>query len=453
MRLDVRPQLVWVVIKREYLSRVKTKGFWLGTLLLPIFMAAMAFLPSLFLLKTAGALRLAIVDESGKIGTPFAERIRSAPADPAETKADLAKTPALAEEAPRRARALASKVTVTLETPAADAKAQNAELDRRVLAEEIDAWMRIPADVLTSNRAEYHGESVSNFVTQELLENRLSAVTRQVRLSEAGLDAAQIERLSEDVDIQTTRVTAEGGREESGMAGFFVAYFLFFLLFLTIMIWGQQVLTGVLEEKSSRIVEVIVAAVRPFEFLMGKLLGIAAVGMTQLSIWLGFMVLITAPAVVAALPMLASSGAKIPSIAPGLLIHFLAFFLLGFLLYASYFAAIGSAFNNLQEAQQTAGFLNFILVAPFICFMAIINDPDSALSVGLSFFPLFTPLLMMLRIAVKMPPVWQVAAGYLISILAVVGMVWLCGKIYRVGILMYGKKPTLPEIWKWLRYA
>jgi ABC-2 type transport system permease protein len=186
---------------------------------------------------------------------------------------------------------------------------------------------------------------------------------------------------------------------------------------------------------------------------MGKLLGIAAVGLTQLGIWLGFMVFITAPAVVAAVPMIAASSIKIPVIAPSLLIHFLAFFLLGFLLYASYFAAIGSAFNNLQEAQQTAGFLNFFLVAPFICFMAIINDPDSALSVGLSFFPLFTPLLMMLRIAVKMPPAWQVALGYLISIATVVGMVWVCAKIYRVGILMYGKKPTLQEIWKWMRYA
>lgn len=448
MPRNVRPDRIWVLIKREYGSRVKTKGFWLGTLLLPIFMAAMAFLPSLFLLKSRGALQLAIVDESGQIGERFAERIRTTTPDAAPGNA--AETP---PEPGKERRALASKVEATLVKPASDARAQAAELDSRVLAKEIDAWLRIPGDVLTANVVEYHGESVSNFVTQELLENRISAVVREFRLGQAGLDVAQIERLSEDVDLQTTRVTAEGGRRESGMAGFFVAYFLFFLLFITIMIWGQQVLTGVLEEKSSRIVEVIVSAVHPFEFLMGKLLGIAAVGLTQLGIWLGFMVFITAPAVVAAVPMIAASSIKIPVIAPSLLIHFLAFFLLGFLLYASYFAAIGSAFNNLQEAQQTAGFLNFFLVAPFICFMAIINDPDSALSVGLSFFPLFTPLLMMLRIAVKMPPAWQVALGYLISIATVVGMVWVCAKIYRVGILMYGKKPTLQEIWKWMRYA
>ena len=447
MARRVRFDRIWVLIRREYGSRVKTKGFWLGTLLLPIFMAAMAFLPSLFLLKSRGALQLVIVDESGRVGQAFAERIRTAPSSEAEEKGDGA------TEATRGRRPLATRVEAALEPPAADTKAQAAELDRRVLGKEIDAWLRIPADVLAANVVEYHGESVSNFVTQELLEGRLSAVVREVRLSGAGLDVAQIERLSEDVDLQTTRVTEQGGRRESGMAGFFVAYFLFFLLFITIMIWGQQVLTGVLEEKASRIVEVIVSAVSPFEFLMGKLLGIAAVGLTQLGIWLGFMVFITAPAVVAAVPMMSASGVQIPVIAPGLLIHFLAFFLLGFLLYASYFAAIGSAFNNLQEAQQTAGFLNFFLVAPFICFMAIINDPDSALSVGLSFFPLFTPLLMMLRIAVKMPPAWQVALGYLISIGTVVGMVWVCSKIYRVGILMYGKKPTLQEIWKWLRYA
>jgi ABC-2 type transport system permease protein len=222
---------------------------------------------------------------------------------------------------------------------------------------------------------------------------------------------------------------------------------------MSMMIWGQQVMTGVLEEKASRVVEVVISAVRPFELMMGKLLGIAAVGLTQLAIWLGFLVALTAPALAASIPFLAASDLKLPTIAPHLLLHFFAFFLLGFLLYASYFAAMGSAFNNIQEAQQTAGFLNFVLVAPFMAFPAIVNDPDSALSVGLSFFPLFTPLLMMLRIAVKMPPTWQVVLGYFISIAGVAAMVWLCAKIYRVGILMYGKKPTLPEIWKWVRYS
>jgi ABC-2 type transport system permease protein len=448
MRLD----RTFTILKREYLSRVKTKGFWIGTLLLPIFIAAVSILPSVFLMKSRAALRLAVVDESGVLGKELLERLAVEKDEGKETEREPAKA-RLPETAQKAPSGMASKFQVTLEPRAQDAAAQAKDLDSRVLDKKLDAWLRIPADVLTANRVEYHGESVANFMTQEVLERRVSDVARAARIREAGLDADLVGRLSKSVTIETTRVTSTGGREESGMAGFFVAYGLFFLLFMSMMIWGQQVMTGVLEEKASRVVEVVISAVRPFELMMGKLLGIAAVGLTQLAIWLGFLVALTAPALAASIPFLAASGLKLPSIAPHLLLHFFAFFLLGFLLYASYFAAMGSAFNNIQEAQQTAGFLNFILVAPFLAFPAIVNDPDSTLSVGLSLFPLFTPLLMMLRIAVKMPPLWQVAAGYLISIAGVLAMVWLCAKIYRVGILMYGKKPTLPEIWRWVRYS
>jgi ABC-2 type transport system permease protein len=458
MPRSARLDRIAVIAKREYVSRVKTKGFWIGTLVLPIFMLAMAFLPGLFLSKTQSELRLVVVDASGKVGTPLVERLSEGgrgkgAAAAAATKAG--DTPDV-ESIQRQAEAqpgLASRLKVVNEPLAADGAAQRADLDRRVLEEKLDAWLWIPADILESNRAEYHGESVSNLVTQEILEVRLSRVVRSIRFAEAGLDAAQVEKLSTDVDLESMRVTKEGGQQESRFAGFFVPYILFFLLFITIMIYGQQILTGVLEEKSSRIVEVLISAVKPFELLMGKLLGIAGVGLTQLGIWLGTAILVTSAGFVAALPFLAAAGINVPSISPALLPHLLGFFVLGFLLYASYFAAMGSAFNNLQEAQQTAGALNTLLFVPFLGFFVIVADPDSTASVVLSLFPPFTPLLMAARIAVKMPPFWQIALGYLGSIAAVVGMVWLCGKIYRVGILMYGKKPTLPEIWKWLRYA
>jgi ABC-2 type transport system permease protein len=446
MRLD----RTFTIFKREYLSRVKTKGFWIGTLLLPIVMAAAIILPSLLMVQTRAALRLAVVDQSGALGQALIQQLAAEKEDGSEDLKEQVRGPA---KVGRSSSGLASKFQVTLEPRAQNATAQAKDLDRRVLDKELDAWLLIPADVLASNRVEYHGESIANFVTQEVLGSRVSDVARAARIREAGLDAALVARLSKSVSIETTRVTAEGGREESGMAGFFIAYGLFFLLFMSMMIWGQQVMTGVLEEKSSRVVEVVISAVRPFELMMGKLLGIAGVALTQLAIWLGFLVALTAPSLATSIPFLSAAGLKLPTIAPHVLFHFLAFFLLGFLLYASCYAAMGSAFNNVQEAQQTAGFLNVGLSIPAFAFLAIINDPDSALSVGLTFFPLFTPLLMMLRIAVKMPPLWQVAAGYLISIAGVVAMVWLCGKIYRVGILMYGKKPTLPEIWRWVRYS
>ncbi|MCZ7652699.1 MAG: ABC transporter permease [Thermoanaerobaculia bacterium] len=133
--------------------------------------------------------------------------------------------------------------------------------------------------------------------------------------------------------------------------------------------------------------------------------------------------------------------------------HFLLLFLLGYFFFATLYAAIGAASNNLQEAQQFAGVVVIFLVAPVLLMMPVINDPDSVLAVVVSLIPPFTPLLMMLRIAVKMPPAWQIALGYLLSGGFTLLLVWLCARIYRVGILMHGKKPSLAELWRWLRYA
>ena len=223
-----------------------------------------------------------------------------------------------------------------------------------------------------------------------------------------------------------------------------------FCLFLVLVIYGQQVLNGVLEEKTSRIVEVIISTVTPFELMAGKLLGICLVASTQIVIWLGTAVIVTTPGILAGAAM---EGFTLPKVPVSLAFHFLAFFILGFFTYASIYAALGSAYNDIKEAQQAASSLQFLLMPCFLLMFPVINDPDSNLAVGASFFPFFTPLLMMLRIAVKAPPAWQIALGYLLSIGAVIALVWMCAKIYRVGILMYGKKPTLPEIWKWLRYS
>jgi ABC-2 type transport system permease protein len=217
------------------------------------------------------------------------------------------------------------------------------------------------------------------------------------------------------------------------------------------VLYGQQVMNGVLEEKTSRIVEVLLATVQPIELMVGKLAGIGAAGLTQLVIWLGTLAALSAPAVMTAMAL--APGGNLPQVSGALLVHFLILFLLGFALFATLYAAVGAATNNVQEAQQFAGFLVIFLVAPIFFLVPIINDPDSTLAVVLSMIPLFTPLLMMLRIAVKMPPLWQIVTAYLLTAAFVAFLVWVCARIYRVGILMYGKKPTFQELWRWIRYA
>ncbi len=440
MRIDP----IVTIAKREYLSRVKSKGFWIATLLLPVAMAALTILPSLIAMKTRASQRIAIVDEAGGYGERLAAKLveEEKPKPAGETLV----------EPKRSRREETAQFKVDLVARSGERAAQRAELDRKVLAGEIDAWLWLSPEGLAKNEVEYHAESVSNFMTQSRLADVVSTVVGEARLKAAGIDAAEVATLTHDVDLETTRVLAEGSRQEGGMAGFFLAYFLFFLLYMVTLLYGQQVMNGVLEEKSSRIVEVILATVRPIELLLGKLLGIGLAGLTQLVVWLTTMAALSAPAVVGALALM-PEDVKLPQVGLGLIAHFLILFLLGFALFATLYAAIGAATNNVQEAQQFAGFLVVFLVAPMFFLIPIINDPDSTMAVVLSMIPPLTPMLMMLRIAVKMPPLWQILAAYALTTAFIVFLIWVCARIYRIGILMYGKKPTFQELWRWIRYA
>lgn len=437
MRLDH----VSTILKREYLTRVKSRGFWIATLVLPVAMAAIVVLPSVIAMKSRGSLRLAVVDELGGVAADLERRL----AAPLAAPADGAEALAAGSSPDQRSAISIEAVELT-----ADATALRAELDRRVLAGEVDAWIWISAAGLERDEVEYHAESVSNFMTQERLERALSRAVAQRRLEREGFDVERVTRLVRGVELETVRISETGSRKEAGLAGFFLAYFLFFLLYTVVAIYGQQVMNGVLEEKSSRIVEVLISTVRPSELMVGKLAGIGLAGLTQLGIWMVTMLALSTPGVLGAMMV---AGGRLPTVSAGLVVHFLLLFLLGFFLFSSLYATVGAATNNAQEAQQFAGIVVPFLVAPVFFMVPVINDPDSTLSVVASLVPPFTPLLMMLRIAVKTPPAWQILLGYLLTAGFVAGLVWVCARIYRVGILMYGKKPTFGELWRWLRHA
>jgi len=429
MRLDK----VRVLVKREYISRVKTKGFWISTILVPVLFGSFALLPALVMSKTSTGQHLVVVDETGTVARPLAERLGGA------SDHEMGK--------------VTFDVTVEDAAPTAAARErQRQELGRRVLDGDLDAWIWITPEGLADDTVEYHAESVSNFLTQEVLEGALSKVVQRQRLAQAGIDPDRVAELTRSVGLETVKVTQAGGRAEAGFAGVALAYVLFFLLYMIIIIYGQQVMNGVLEEKTSRAVEIVISSVRPFELMMGKLVGVGLAGLTQLAVWLGTMAVLTAPAVVASFAAL-PEGMSMPHLEPSLALHFAICFLLGYFLYASFYAALGSAFNNVQEAQQFATLAVIFLVAPLVLFPAVVNDPNAPWAVVASLIPVFTPLLMMLRIAVQTPPVWQIVLGYGLTALFVCFMVWLTSRIYRVGILMVGKKPTLKELWRWVRYA
>lgn len=434
----MRTDQIVTIARREYLTRVKTKGFWIATLVLPAAMAALVVLPSLFLARTKATHRMTIVDAIGGLGERVAAELAAA-------ERDAVREVVGGIEGDREPETARFEATVVAAEP--DAEAQARTLDARVLAGEIDSWIRVDAESLAAGNVAYRAESVSNFLTQRRLERALSEAFAATRLAAEGYDAARVVELTRPVDLTTLKVTAEGTSEEEGMSGFLLAYLLFFLLYLVVAIYGGLVMNGVLEEKSSRIVEVLLATTTPKELLYGKLFGIGAAGLTQLAVWMAALAVVTAPGVASAL---AFGAGTIPQVAPSVLVHFLFHFLLGFFLFAAMYAAIGAATNSVQEAQPLTGIVVPFLIAPMLFMVTVINDPDSTLAVVLSLIPTFTPLLMMLRIAVKSPPAWQIALGYVLTTVFVVGLMAVCARIYRVGILMYGKRPTFAELGRWI---
>ena len=431
----MRASNIVTIAKREYLARLKSKGFWISTIALPILLVAWSILPSLMVAKTKAGQNLVIVDETGRVAGPLKTKLDewAKPSDP-----QIGEPPVAFE--------------LEVVPPEPDIAAQRAHFDQRILAGNLDAWVWINEDLLADNLVEYHAESVANFITQQVLESAISRVVRQLRLEEAGYDADVVAELSQSIELETIRISEEGSRAEGGLGGFTVAFALFMILYMTTLIYGQQVMHGVLEEKSSRVVEVLLAAVEPVELLAGKLVGICLAGLTQLGIWFATAFALTAPGFLALFAFM-PEGVSLPTVSPVLMAHFFAFFLLGYFFSATFYAMIGSAFNNTQEAQQMASIGVIFVVMPWIFLLPVINSPDSTMAVVTSLIPVFTPFLMLLRIAVKTPPAWQIALGYVLTIGLCAFMIWLCARVYRVGILMYGKKPTLKEIWRWVTYA
>jgi ABC-2 type transport system permease protein len=428
-----------IVAQREYLSRLRSKGFWIATAALPIFLVAVGVLPSLLLLRTEEAHRLVIVDATGELGEAVRDELLGDTEPGARTEPDPQLDGGQAHDT------AAFDVELVGE-------ADRGELNHRVLEGEIDAWIRIDDEALAGDRVSYYAESVSNFLTQEKIERAVSSAARRWRLATAGYDADEVGELARSIQLVAVKVTEKGEEEGSVAAGIVLAYLLFFMLYMVLVIYGQQVMNGVLEEKSSRIVELIVATTRPLELMLGKLLGICSVALTQVAIWLATVLVLTLPSVVATMSWL-PEGVTIPTLGPWLIVHLLINFLLGFFLFSTFYAAIGAAFNSVQEAQHSASLLVAFLVLPILLFWKVLNDPDGTISVVTSMIPLFTPLLMMLRIVIKTPPAWQIAVAYTLTAAFTWGMVWTGSRIYRVGILMYGKKPTFRELWRWVRYT
>jgi len=459
----MNPKLL-AIIKREYLQQIRTKAFWISTILIPLLGLVFIFVNVVLSRSLVSKGRIGVVDLTGRLYTPLLQEYQARPGDEEEepkkaSKKDATKPGDSSVEAKAERLAEAKKAKLTkLEFFRVDATPDTLPEVRRTLnadvqAGKMKAYIVLDARTLEDGHAEWRAPSVKAEVVmrQDIARYLTRAVTKE-RLKDRGVDPAVYEAAAKvRVDLEAHEAKEVESGESGKNVGFNLAVsgILFFLIYMSIFIYGAFVMRGVLEEKNNRIVEVIVSSVKPTHLMLGKILGIGLVGLTQYTVWGIFAMVFTLPG---ALAMMGMTEA-LPSIPLGTIGAFILFFLLGYFLYSSLYAAMAAPFNTEQEAQQFVMIPMMMLILTSTTWFFAFNQPNGALALTLSFFPFTAPLMMFMRISVQTPPFWQIGLSVGLLLLTIWAMAWFAGRVYRVGILMYGKKPTLPEILRWVRQA
>lgn len=431
--LDTKFQNIWVITRREYVERVRTKAFIIMTLLTPALMAMWVVLPGLFIgAKTGGFRNIVVVASRPELASAVKARLEAAP----KTATPGAQTGRLADV----------KYAASVSSDLSDEN--HRALQHRIDAKEIDGFLWLDEASLKDHKLSYTARSTNDFIEIANLRSIVRDVLMTEELKARGVSPDDVKSAMLPYSMETVQWEKGKGKSSNGDLQFMSVFFLGFAMYMTVLIFGIGVMRAVLEEKNSRVMEVLLSSVNPMELMAGKILGVGAVGLTQIGIW------ITAASIAATPGFLAfSEQIKKANYSIETAIYFGIFFVLGYLLYSTMCAALGAMVTSEQEAQQ----LQLLIMMPLIFSMFIMffamrapNDPRVVIA---SMVPFAAPLVMYTRIIVQTPPFWQIALCIGLMIVAIIGMVWVCGRIYRVGILMYGKKPTLPEIIKWIRYA
>src|SRR6266536_481942 len=441
------------VIKREYSQRVRTKMFIAATVLGPLVISLFGVVPAMiFSIKAGGPVRIAVVDQTGRMYS----RVQKAIMNEGEPVEDQSKAPtakalnANSSERIERAGALQEESFALEEISLAGRPIDQVkvELGERVRKQEIDGYLILPANLLQNGKAEFFGRNAGDVFTKGRLEDGVSEAVREERLAGANIDATTVRKLSRPVKLQSFKIGERGEERDTGEE-FILVFAAGFVIYLTILMYGQVILGAVIEEKETRIAEILFSSVKPFPLMMGKLIGVSLVALTQLSIWgLAF-----AAFAIYGVGVLSAQGlpVNLPNIAPIVFLYFTLFFLLGYFVYATIYALVGSMVTTTQEGGQLAMPIILLLVVAFYLAFPVIRSPDSTFAFWVSMFPFFSPITMLVRIVTQTPPFWQIALSLVIGFATVVLLTWVAGRIYRTGMLMYGKRATIPEVWRWVR--
>jgi ABC-2 type transport system permease protein len=434
---------ILLIIQREYITRVLKKSFWISSLLAPILITAIYAIPIWLAMKDKEVKRVEILDLSGLW-----------------KKSDL----------------------VDKEVEFTFIKGKEQDLKMTFAAKGYDAFVSIPEDVLTNPKgvhiysAKNIGMSLKGSV-EKLIQNKV----RHELLLKAGISSQIYESTQVDIDSKTFTVSTDGQETSSSSGGAMIlAGIMGLVLYVTLLLYGSQVMNGVIEEKSSRIIEVIISSVKPYQLLLGKIIGVGLVGLTQFLLWIVLTIgltqvtsqwyggkvkdnltqikqvesgkqgsLISKSAEES--PMSEVTKVLESTNIPMVIAAFLFYFFVGYMLYSSLFAAIGSAVESATEAQQFTFIVMIPIILSFLMAQYTMQDPDSQIAFWASMIPFTSPINMMVRLPYGVPG-WQLVLSMSLLVLGFLGCSWVSARIYRVGILMYGKKVTWKELGKWLFY-
>ncbi|MFL6210602.1 MAG: ABC transporter permease [Pyrinomonadaceae bacterium] len=445
------------IIRREYVQRVRTRFFLLATVLGPLVMLGFTVVPALiFQINAGGATRVAIVDETGRMY----ERVRGAllrGADDEEAGADTSAKAAnandsIAEHAPdSRGKVgqppiefdyIVEQVALSGRTP----EAVKNELNERVRRNELDAYVVLPRDVLETGRAEYYARNLSDEFTVGQIKRRLGQAISEQRLLDRGVNLAFVHDSARAISLTTHKAGAAGASTE-GRGSFGLAFGIGFFIYITTLLYGQVILGAVVEEKATRLTELLFSSVRPNTLMLGKLLGVSLVALTQFTIWAVAFLALTLYGAGA----LAAGNVHLPAVAPSLVVYAILFFLMGYFLYATIYLLVGAMVTTTQEGGQLSMPIVFMLAASLWLAVPVIRSPNSTFAKVVSMIPFSAPITMMARIVAEPPPAWQIALALLIGFGTVALLIWLAARVYRIGMLMYGKRASIPEMLRWAR--
>lgn len=433
---------IGIIIEREYMERVRKKSFIFTTLLMPLLMLALMAVPALIMSYVDGSVsHILVIDNNGSV-----------------------------------APALKDTREVTFVT------IDDITVDSALARTDFDAILIIPENIVSSRRStlRLYSNGPSSITTEQTVTGQIDKIVERERLKAYDID--NLDRILEDVSssVKLSTVRNDRGDEVEAMSSalsYGLGVGMAFILYMFLLIYGQMVMTSIIEEKGNRVLEVVVSSVKPVQLMLGKIVGVALVAVTQMLLW-GILLGITSAWVLPAL-IPAESMADIAAMRAGNIDavsgtssieligalstltevgHILSFvgimtlfLVLGFLIYSSIFASIGSAVDNIQDASQLTSLAVFPIIFGIIFAMVAAADPMGRIAFWTSMFPLTSPMVMVARIPFGIPA-WQIWLSLFILTIGFLGMVWLAGKIYRVGIFMYGKKPSLKEIIRWISY-